>query len=99
MTFLAFLQHAFDQQKAKGQGTIMPNKGVDPEYDDALSNIKQTKRELDEYLEIQRDRLKCRVSLRLFVIFKLFSVNPIHRMIYIYNVSIGLYLLCQYRTC
>ena len=56
------MQQAFDQQKAKTNGSITPNKGVDPEYDAAIADMKTTKKELDDYLEEQRELLKCRVS-------------------------------------
>ncbi|XP_072436706.1 DNA mismatch repair protein Msh6 [Chiloscyllium punctatum] len=51
---------AFDHQKARNTGVITPKAGFDPDYDQALADIKQTERELQEYLEAQRVRLCCR---------------------------------------
>ncbi|XP_013386030.1 DNA mismatch repair protein Msh6 [Lingula anatina] len=57
---LRFFDQAFDQQKAKAQGVIVPSKGVDPEYDQSLDDIKSTQAKLDTYLDQQRQRLGCR---------------------------------------
>ncbi|XP_038669646.1 DNA mismatch repair protein Msh6 [Scyliorhinus canicula] len=51
---------AFDHQKAKNTGVITPKAGFDPDYDQALADIKDTERSLQEYLESQRKRLGCR---------------------------------------
>ncbi|XP_078085788.1 DNA mismatch repair protein Msh6 isoform X2 [Mustelus asterias] len=51
---------AFDHQKAKNTGVITPKAGFDPDYDQALADIKETERSLQEYLEAQRKRLGCR---------------------------------------
>ncbi|RXN01763.1 DNA mismatch repair protein Msh6 [Acipenser ruthenus] len=48
---------AFDHQKARSTGVITPKAGFDPEYDQALSEIKGTEHSLQEYLEKQRKRL------------------------------------------
>ncbi|MBN3270812.1 MSH6 protein, partial [Polyodon spathula] len=48
---------AFDHQKARNTGVITPKAGFDPEFDQALSEIKGTERSLQEYLEKQRKRL------------------------------------------
>ena len=39
--------------------------GVDPDYDTAVDDIKATRQELDDYLDKQKQRLSCRVSLML----------------------------------
>ncbi|CAG2235294.1 MSH6 [Mytilus edulis] len=52
--------NAFDHNKAKKDGVIVPNKGVDPDYDKAKLDIKMTERKLDKYLDEQRDRISCR---------------------------------------
>ncbi|XP_078413344.1 DNA mismatch repair protein Msh6 [Cetorhinus maximus] len=51
---------AFDHQKARNTGVITPKAGFDPDYDQALADIKETERNLQEYLEAQRKRLGCR---------------------------------------
>ncbi|XP_067901328.1 DNA mismatch repair protein Msh6 [Heterodontus francisci] len=51
---------AFDHQKARNTGVITPKAGFDPDYDQALADIKETERNLQEYLEKQRKRLGCR---------------------------------------
>lgn len=51
---------AFDHQKARTTGVITPKAGFDPEYDQALTGIKNCDRELQEYLERQKKRLGCK---------------------------------------
>ncbi|XP_022106903.1 DNA mismatch repair protein Msh6-like [Acanthaster planci] len=57
---LVFFENAFDQDKAKQAGAIIPSKGVDPEYDGAIAGMKAANQRLDDYLEKQRKRLGCR---------------------------------------
>ncbi|KAJ8321863.1 hypothetical protein KUTeg_000334 [Tegillarca granosa] len=59
---LQFFENAFDHNKAKKDGVIVPSSGVDPEYDQAISDIKSTERKLNDYLEKQKTRLGCRVG-------------------------------------
>ncbi|XP_065063209.1 DNA mismatch repair protein Msh6-like [Rhopilema esculentum] len=58
--FLDFFKNAFDHNKAKKDGVILPKKGVHEEYDRALEDINAVERDLDDYLEKQRKRLGCR---------------------------------------
>lgn len=51
---------AFDHQKARTTGVITPKSGFDPEYDQALSGIKDCEGKLQEYLGRQRKRLGCK---------------------------------------
>ncbi|KAK0138401.1 DNA mismatch repair protein Msh6 [Merluccius polli] len=51
---------AFDHQKARTTGVITPKTGFDPEFDQALGEIKSCERELQDYLERQKKRLGCR---------------------------------------
>ncbi|XP_061600826.1 DNA mismatch repair protein Msh6 isoform X2 [Cololabis saira] len=51
---------AFDHQKARSTGVITPKAGFDPEYDQALSEIKNCERDLQDYLERQKKRLGCK---------------------------------------
>lgn len=51
---------AFDHQKARTTGVITPKSGFDPEYDQALTGIKNCERELQDYLDRQKKRLGCK---------------------------------------
>ncbi|XP_071337062.1 DNA mismatch repair protein Msh6 isoform X2 [Trachinotus anak] len=51
---------AFDHQKARTTGVITPKAGFDPEYDQALTEIKNCERELQDYLDRQKKRLGCK---------------------------------------
>ncbi|XP_028676496.1 DNA mismatch repair protein Msh6 [Erpetoichthys calabaricus] len=51
---------AFDHQKARNTGVITPKAGFDPEYDQALADIKNTEGCLQDYLEKQRKKLGCK---------------------------------------
>ncbi|ELU18588.1 hypothetical protein CAPTEDRAFT_139957, partial [Capitella teleta] len=57
---LDFFEQSFDQKKAKTEGVIKPSKGVDPDYDFALSDMKLVQQQLDDYLDKQKSRLGCR---------------------------------------
>ncbi|KAM7408922.1 hypothetical protein PAMA_002576 [Pampus argenteus] len=51
---------AFDHQKARSTGVITPKAGFDPEFDQALTEIKNCERELQDYLDRQKKRLGCK---------------------------------------
>lgn len=51
---------AFDHQKARTTGVITPKAGFDPEYDQALTGIRNCERELQDYLDKQKKRLGCK---------------------------------------
>uniref|UniRef100_A0A8B9HPN9 DNA mismatch repair protein n=1 Tax=Astyanax mexicanus TaxID=7994 RepID=A0A8B9HPN9_ASTMX len=51
---------AFDHQKARTTGVITPKSGFDPEFDQAVSGIKDSERGLQDYLDRQKKRLGCR---------------------------------------
>ncbi|XP_039994597.1 DNA mismatch repair protein Msh6 isoform X2 [Xiphias gladius] len=51
---------AFDHQKARTTGVITPKAGFDPEYDQALTGIKNCEQELQGYLDRQKKRLGCK---------------------------------------
>ncbi|XP_029031109.1 DNA mismatch repair protein Msh6 [Betta splendens] len=51
---------AFDHQKARSTGVITPKAGFDPEYDQALTGIKNCERDLQDYLDRQKKRLGCK---------------------------------------
>eukprot|EP00079_Xenopus_tropicalis_P010511 XP_002935421.2 PREDICTED: DNA mismatch repair protein Msh6 [Xenopus tropicalis] len=51
---------SFDHEKARKTGVITPKVGFDPDYDEALKDIKTTEQDLNEYLDKQRKRLSCK---------------------------------------
>ncbi|KAA0718310.1 DNA mismatch repair protein [Triplophysa tibetana] len=51
---------AFDHQKARTTGVITPKSGFDPEYDQALTGIKDCEKELQAFLDRQKKRLGCK---------------------------------------
>lgn len=51
---------AFDHQKARSTGVITPKSGFDPEFDQALTGIKNCERDLQDYLDRQKKRLGCK---------------------------------------
>ncbi|GMF49292.1 unnamed protein product [Phytophthora fragariaefolia] len=57
---LEFFKRSFDQAAAKKSGVIIPQDGVDPEFDDACAEIARIEAELAEYLNEQRSALRCR---------------------------------------
>ncbi|RLN20472.1 hypothetical protein BBO99_00000598 [Phytophthora kernoviae] len=57
---LEFFKRSFDQAAAKKSGVIVPQDGVDPEFDGACAEIAQVESELAEYLSEQRTLLRCR---------------------------------------
>ena len=58
---IAFFEKAFDHEKARKEGIIIPQKGVNGNYDDAMAGVDMIKLKLDEYLQRQRKRLGCKV--------------------------------------
>lgn len=58
---LKFFQTSFNRDEAKKAGVIVPSPGVDANYDTAISHIKATEHELQEYLTRQRKKLGCKV--------------------------------------
>ena len=64
---LQFFRTSFDSAKARKEGIIIPSKGVNPKYDDALKQISGIRSELEEYLQRQRKRLGCRGEFAILV--------------------------------
>jgi len=62
MMYPIMCQVSFDHAKARKDGIIIPNKGVNPAYDGALSQVTRITQQLDEYLQQQKKRLSCKVS-------------------------------------
>uniref|UniRef100_A0A8C4PYB2 DNA mismatch repair protein n=1 Tax=Eptatretus burgeri TaxID=7764 RepID=A0A8C4PYB2_EPTBU len=57
---LKYWNTAFDHTKAHSRGDIEPKPGFDPEYDQALADIKDITQNLMDYLERQGKRIGCR---------------------------------------
>ncbi|KAH7479091.1 DNA mismatch repair protein Msh6 [Phytophthora ramorum] len=57
---LEFFKRSFDQAAAQKSGVIVPQDGVDSEFDDACAEIAQVEAELNEYLQEQQNALRCR---------------------------------------
>ncbi|XP_061914371.1 DNA mismatch repair protein Msh6 [Entelurus aequoreus] len=53
-------EKAFDHKKARTTGVITPKEGFDPEYDQALTDIKSSEQKLQDYLDRQKKRLGCK---------------------------------------
>ncbi|GJQ69953.1 putative component of the post-replicative DNA mismatch repair system (MMR) [Trypoxylus dichotomus] len=58
---LQYFQMAFDHKEAESQGKIIPQVGVDEDYDNAEIAIKGINKELDQYLEEQSQFFGCKV--------------------------------------
>ncbi|VDK43707.1 unnamed protein product [Anisakis simplex] len=56
---LNHFREAFDHKKARDEAMIVPEKGVDREYDEVIENVNDCKRNLDVYLLTIRKRLGC----------------------------------------
>ncbi|GFO37513.1 DNA mismatch repair protein msh6 [Plakobranchus ocellatus] len=57
---LEFFETSFDHKKAKRDGVIVPSKGVDNDYDQAVTDIKDVEARLQAYLDKQKSVLGCR---------------------------------------
>ena len=59
---LLHYETSFDRVKAKEDGVIIPNQGVNPDYDASNKEVEEIHQDFDQYLEKQRQRLGCKVS-------------------------------------
>lgn len=59
---LKFFRDSFNQSEARKAGVIVPSPGVNPAYDEALSEISKLEKQLGDYLNSQKKRLRCRVK-------------------------------------
>ena len=57
---LKYFESSFDHTIAQQTGKIIPNHGVDSEYDSCEVSIRNLKDNLDDYLEEQKSVLKCK---------------------------------------
>jgi DNA mismatch repair protein MSH6 len=62
------LKASFDAEIAKKTGKIIPELGVNEDYDAAIDEIKSVQKQLDTYLKEQSKKLKC-VSERAYLYF------------------------------
>lgn len=58
---LLYFDNSFDHEMAKRDGKIIPSAGIDKEYDAAMEEIEETKKEFESYLRIQRNIFSCKV--------------------------------------
>ncbi|CAL1689622.1 unnamed protein product [Lasius platythorax] len=59
---LDYFKTAFDHEEAKKQGCIVPKKGVDAEYDLVLAELAKIKKDLDKYLEKQKQHFGTKIT-------------------------------------
>lgn len=59
---LRFFKEAFDQEKAEKDGKIIPQIGIDEDYDNAELAIKNIQKRLDDYLKEQQQFFGCNVQ-------------------------------------
>ncbi|XP_031845386.1 DNA mismatch repair protein Msh6 isoform X2 [Nomia melanderi] len=59
---LDYFKTAFDHDEAKREGCIVPKKGVDEEYDSVLMELAEVKKDLERYLEKQRQHFGVKVT-------------------------------------
>ncbi|XP_071562945.1 probable DNA mismatch repair protein Msh6 [Temnothorax nylanderi] len=59
---LDYFKTAFDHEEAKKQGYIVPKKGVDAEYDSVLIELAENKKDLDRYLEKQKQHFGVKIT-------------------------------------
>ena len=57
-----FFNKAFNHEKARKEGVIIPKKGVSDHYDEAIDGIDEIKKQLEHYLNKQQKRLGCKVG-------------------------------------
>lgn len=57
---LTFWQNAFDKKRARDEKLLIPERGIEEDFDHSIDNINRIKKELDALLAEQMDSLKCR---------------------------------------
>lgn len=57
---LNFWKNAFDREKARNEKLLIPERGIEEDFDISVDNIKDIKNNLDALLGDQMDALKCR---------------------------------------
>ena len=57
MTRLEYFHESFDHKAAEKEGVVYPHEGYDEEYDAACKAVKETEKELQEYLRKKKKEL------------------------------------------
>lgn len=57
---LTFWENAFDRAKARSDRILIPERGIEEDFDNSMDNIARIKKDLDKLLAKQMDVLKCR---------------------------------------
>lgn len=57
---LTFWKNAFDRSKARSDKILIPERGIEEDFDSSIDNIDRIKKDLDNLLVEQMDFLKCR---------------------------------------
>ncbi|KAG6009191.1 hypothetical protein E4U21_003044 [Claviceps maximensis] len=57
---LSYWKSAFDRRRAREEKMLIPEKGIEPDFDDSLSRIDEIKGQLSDLLSEKKGELKCR---------------------------------------
>lgn len=57
---LAYWRTAFDRRKAREEKIMIPERGIEEDFDDSLESMGQIKEQLNELIAAQRTQLKCK---------------------------------------
>lgn len=57
---LDFWKNAFDRKKARSEKIIIPERGIEEDFDNSVDNISRIKKDLDKLLAKQMGALKCK---------------------------------------
>lgn len=57
---LDFWKTAFDRKRARDEKLLIPERGIEEDFDSSVDNIRRIKKDLDRLLADQMDDLKCR---------------------------------------
>jgi DNA mismatch repair protein MSH6 len=57
---LSYWRTAFDRRRAREDKLLLPEVGIDEEYDQSQANIEEIKGQLNELLDVKKAALKCR---------------------------------------
>lgn len=57
---LDFWEHALDRKKAREEKLLIPERGIEEDFDNSVDDIKRIKKSLDALLAKQMDNLNCR---------------------------------------
>lgn len=57
---LDFWKNAFDRRRAREEKLLIPERGIEEDFDNSIDNINRIKKDLDRLLAKQMDALKCR---------------------------------------